>query len=172
MKGKDYKRMCEEMRTASVVAVVMLSCGIALCDSISNLSQIVGIDLTHELCQGLPSGSGFANWEAVTLATLRAIRMGDATNFVANTTAGMLNREFEIALTNDVPATFAQAFSLTSAEFSRYYVTSYAVITNAPERVCVDINVLLRRGISSHDILETLNFSLLKTNYVWKVDGL
>jgi len=159
---------------ASAFAAVVLSRGVALGDSISNLSQVVGMDLTQELCQAMPSGSGFANWETTALATLRAIRMGDATNFVANSTPGMLSREFEVVATNavSVPATFTQAFSLTSSEFSRYRVTAYAVTTNSPGRVCVDINVLLRRGDSQNDIPETLNLSLIKTNDVWKVDGL
>lgn len=160
------------MRKNFFVMAVALSCGFAIGDSISNLSQVVGMDITHELCQGLPSGSGFSDWEMTALATLRAIRMGDVTNFVANSTTGMLNREFDVCITNVIPATFSQAFCLTSSEFSRYHLTSYAVSTNVPGRVCVDLSVMLRRVTSQHDISESLNLVLLKTNEVWKVDGL
>lgn len=157
---------------AATFAAVVLSRGVALGDSISNLSQVVGMDLSQELCQGMPRGGGFADWETTTLAMLRAMRTGDATNFVANSTAGMLEREFAVCVTNGVSEKFVQAFSQTSVEFSHFRVSSYAVTTNVPERVCLDISVLLRRGVSPHDIPETMNVSLLKTNGVWKVDGL
>jgi len=84
----------------------------------------------------------------------------------------MLDREFEVILTNGIPAAFSLAFSQTSAEFLRYRVTSYDITTNTTESVCVNINVMLGRGTSTNDIQEIFNFSLLKTNEVWKVDGL
>ena len=78
-----------------IVVALVLSCGLAFGDSISNLSQIVGRDITQEVCLSMPAGHDFANWEATTLAVLRSMRTGDVTNFVANSTAGMLDREFE-----------------------------------------------------------------------------
>ncbi len=156
-----------------IIAIAFgLSCGFAFGDSISNLSQVVGMDITREVCQSMPVGSGFANWEITALATLRAIRTGDATNFVANSTSEMLYREFEISLTNGVPATFAHAFSQTSAEFSRYRITSYDITTNTVEAVALRLNVQLGRSTSTNDISDTINFYMLKTNDVWKVDGI
>ena len=84
----------------------------------------------------------------------------------------MLDREFEVSLTNGIPAAFSIAFSQTSPEFSRYRVIVYDITTNTTESVCVNINVMLGRGASTNDIQEIFNFSLLKTNEVWKVDGL
>ena len=155
-----------------IVVALVLSCGLAFGDSISNLSQIVGRDITQEVCLSMPAGHDFANWEATTLAVLRSMRTGDVTNFVANSTAGMLDREFEVSLTNGIPAAFSLAFSQTSTEYSRYRVTAYDITTNTTESVCVNINVMLGRGASTNDIQEIFNFSLLKTNEVWKVDGL
>ena len=160
------------MKNIITVAALVLSCRLALGDSISNLSQIVGRDITQEVCLSMPVGHDFANWETTTLAVLRSIRTGDVTNFVANATAGMLDREFEVILTNGIPAAFSLAFSQASAEFLRYRVTSYDITTNTTESVCVNINVMLGRGTSTNDIQEIFNFSLLKTNEVWKVDGL
>ena len=154
------------------VAALVLSCGLAFGDSISNLSQIVGRDITQEMCLAMPAGHDFSNWETTTLAMLRSIRTGDVTNFVANSTAGMLKREYALSLTNGIPAAFSLAFLQTAEEFSRYRVTSYDITTNTAESVCVNINVMLRRGASTNDIPEAFNISLLKTNGVWKVDGL
>ena len=154
-----------------IVAALALACGFAFGDSISNLSQIVGRDITQEVCLSMPAGHDFANWEATTLAVLRSMRTGDVTNFVANATAGMLDREFEVSLTNGIPAAFSLAFSQTSSEFSRYRVTSYSITTNTTGSVCVNINVMLGRGASTNDIQEIFNFALLKTNEVWRVDG-
>ena len=120
----------------------------------------------------MPAGHDFANWEATTLAVLRSMRTGDVTNFVANSTAGMLDREFEVSLTNGIPAAFSLAFSQTSTEYSRYRVTAYDIATNTTDSVCVNISVMLGRAASTNDIQEIFNFSLLKTNDVWKVDGL
>ena len=159
------------MKNIIIVAALVSSCGLAFGDSISNLSQIVGRDITQEVCLSMPAGHDFVNWEATTLAVLRSMRTGDATNFVANSTAGMLDREFEVSLTNGIPAAFSLAFSQTSSEFSRYRVTSYNITTNTTESVCVNINVMLGRGASTNDIQEIFNFSLLKTNEVWRVDG-
>ena len=155
-----------------IVAALVSSCGLAFGDSISNLSQIVGRDITQEVCLSMPAGHDFANWEATTLAVLRSMRTGDATNFVANSTAGMLDREFEVSLTNGIPAAFSLAFSQTSTEYSRYRVTAYDITTNTTDSVCVNISVMLGRAASTNDIQEIFNFSLLKTNDVWKVDGL
>ena len=106
-----------------LVAVLFMACATALAsarvevsalpfgDSISNLSQIVGRDITQEVCLSMPAGHDFANWEATTLAVLRSMRTGDVTNFVANSTAGMLDREFEVSLTNGIPAAFSLAFT-------------------------------------------------------------
>ena len=163
------RNMCKDQ---IIVAALVLSCGLAFGDSISNLSQIVGRDITQEVCLSMPAGHDFANWEATTLAVLRSMRTGDVTNFVANSTAGMLDREFEVSLTNGIPADFSLSFSQTSAEFSRYRVTSYNIITNTTESVDVNINVMFGRGTSTNDIQEIFNFSLLKTNEVWKVDGI
>ena len=160
------------MKNIITVAALVLSCGLAFGDSISNLSQIVGRDITQEMCLAMPTGHDFANWETTTLAVLRSIRTGDVTNFVANSTTGMLKREYELSLTNGIPAAFSLAFSQTSAEFSRYRVTSYDITTDTTESVCVNMNVMLGRGASTNDIQEIFNFSLLKTNEVWKVDGL
>ena len=155
-----------------IVVALVLSCGLAFGDSISNLSQIVGMDITQEVCLSMPAGHDFANWEATTLAVLRSMRTGDVTNFVANSTAGMLEKEFEVGVTNGISAAFSIAFSQTSTEFSRYRVIAYDITTNTTESVCVNINVMLGRGASTNDIQEIFNFSLLKTNEVWKVDGL
>ena len=160
------------MKNIIIVAALVSSCGLAFGDPISNLSQIVGRDITQEVCLSMPAGHDFANWEATTLAVLRSMRTGDVTNFVANSTAGMLDREFEVSLTNGIPAAFSIAFSQTSTEFSRYRVIAYDITTNTTESVCVNINVMLGRGASTNDIQEIFNFSLLKTNEVWKVDGL
>lgn len=167
-----------------LVTVLFMACATALAsarvevsalpfgDSISNLSQIVGRDITQEVCLSMPAGHDFANWEATTLAVLRSMRTGDVTNFVANSTAGMLDREFEVSLTNGIPAAFSLAFSQTSIEYSRYRVTAYDITTNTTDSVCVNISVMLGRAASTNDIQEIFNFSLLKTNDVWKVDGL
>ena len=160
------------MKNLITVAALALSCGLAFGDSVSNLSQIVGRDITQEVWLSMPVGYDFANWETATLAVLRSMRTGDVTNFVANATTGMLDREFEVSMTNGIPAAFSLAFSQTSAEFSRYRVTSYDIITNTAESARVNINVILGRGASTNDIQEIFNFSLLKTNEVWKVDGL
>ena len=160
------------MKNIIIVAALVSSCGLAFGDPISNLSQIVGRDITQEVCLSMPAGHDFANWEATTLAVLRSMRTGDVTNFVANSTAGMLDREFEVSLTNGIPAAFSIAFSQTSTEFSRYRVIAYDITTNTTESVCVNINVMLGRRASTNDIQEIFNFSLLKTNEVWKVDGL
>ena len=154
------------------VAALVLSCGLAFGDSISNLSQIVGRDITQEMCLAMPAGHDFSNWETTTLAMLRSIRTGDVTNFVANSTAGMLKREYALSLTNGIPAAFSLAFLQTSEEFSCYRVTSYDITTNTAESACVNINMMLRREASTNDMDEIFNFSLLKTNEVWKVDGL
>ena len=158
--------------SGGIVTALVLSCGLAFGDSISNLSQIVGRDITQEMCLAMPAGHDFANWETTTLAMLRSIRTGDVTNFVANSTAGMLEKEFEVGVTNGISAAFSIAFSQTSTEFSRYRVIAYDITTNTTESVCVNINVMLGRGASTNDIQEIFNFSLLKTNEVWKVDGL
>ena len=160
------------MKNIITVAALALSCGLAFGDSISNLAQIVGRDITQEVCLLMPAGHDFANWETTTLAALRSMRTGEVTNFVANVTAGMLDREFGVSLTNGIPAAFSLAFSQTSAEFSRYRITSYDISTDTTESVCVNMNVMLGRGASTNDIQEIVNFSLLKTNEVWKVDGL
>ena len=160
------------MKNIITVAALVLSCGLAFGDSISNLSQIVGRDITQEMCLAMPAGHDFANWETTTLAVLRSIRTGDVTNFVANSTAGMLKREYELSLTNGIPAAFSLAFLETSAEFSRYRVTSYDILTNTAESASVNINVILVREASTNEMQEIFNFSLLKTNEVWKVDGL
>ena len=89
-----------------IVVALVLSCGLAFGDSISNLSQIVGMDITQEVCLSMPAGHDFANWEATTLAVLRSMRTGDVTNFVANSTAGMLDREFERTATLLLRAVF------------------------------------------------------------------
>ena len=89
-----------------IVVALVLSCGLAFGDSISNLSQIVGRDITQEVCLSMPAGHDFANWEATTLAVLRSMRTGDVTNFVANSTAGMLDREFERTATLLLRAVF------------------------------------------------------------------
>lgn len=156
----------------TIAALVVVSCGLAFGDSISNLSQIVGRDITQEMCLAMPAGHDFANWETTTLAVLRSIRTGDVTNFVANSTAGMLKREYELSLTNGIPAAFSLAFLETSAEFSRYRVTSYDILTNTAESASVNINVILVREASTNEMQEIFNFSLLKTNEVWMVDGL
>ena len=156
----------------TIAALVVVSCGLAFGDSISNLSQIVGRDITQEMCLAMPAGHDFATWETTTLAVLRSIRTGDVTNFVANSTAGMLIREYELSLTNGIPAAFSLAFLETSAEFSRYRVTSYDILTNTAESASVNINVILVREASTNEMQEIFNFSLLKTNEVWKVDGL
>lgn len=160
------------MKKASIVVAVVMFCGFAVGDSISNMAQIVGRDITQDMCMAMPTGYGFSNWEKATLAVLRAIRTGDATNFFANATIEMLNREFAVSPTNSIPENFSQAFAQTSAEFSRYRVTSYEIRTNTSDLVGLDINLMLRRGTSTNDILETINFSLIRTNDVWKVDGL
>ena len=165
-------RMGKTMKNTITVTALALSCGLAFGDSISNLAQIVGRDITQEMCLAMPAGHDFSNWETTTLAMLRSIRTGDVTNFVANSTTGMLKREYELSLTNGIPAAFSLAFSQTSAEFSRYRVTSYDITTDTTESVCVNMNVMLGRGASTNDIQEIFNFSLLKTNEVWKVDGL
>ena len=161
--------MCKGVIT---IAALALSCGFAFGNSISNLSQIVGRDITQEVCLAMPAGHDFANWETTTLAVLRSIRTGDVTNFVANSTAGMLKREYELSLTNGIPAAFSLAFLETSAEFSRYRVTSYDILTNTAESASVNINVILVREASTNEMQEIFNFSLLKTNEVWMVDGL
>ena len=84
----------------------------------------------------------------------------------------MLDREFEVCLTNGIPAAFPLAFSQTSTEYSRYRMTAYDVTSNTTDSVCVNISVMLGRAASTNDIQEIFNFSLLKTNEVWKVDGL
>ena len=94
------------MKNTIIVAALVLSCGLAFGDSISNLSQIVGRDITQEVCLSMPAGHDFANWEATTLAVLRSMRTGDVTNFVANSTAGMLDREFERTATLLLRAVF------------------------------------------------------------------
>ena len=160
------------MKNTITIAALALACGFAFGDSISNLSQIVGRDITQEMCLAMPAGHDFANWETTTLAVLRSIRTGDVTNFVANSTAGMLKREYELSLTNGIPAAFSLAFLETSAEFSRYRVTSYDILTNTAESASVNINVILVREASTNEMQEIFNFSLLKTNEVWKVDGL
>ena len=106
------------MKNTIIVAALVLSCGLAFGDSISNLSQIVGRDITQEVCLSMPAGHDFANWEATTLAVLRSMRTGDVTNFVANSTAGMLDRDFEVSLTNGIPAAFSLAFFQTSLVFN------------------------------------------------------
>lgn len=160
------------MKRIISVAVLALSFGIASGDSITNLSQLVGRELTQEACQKMPVGHDFSNWETATLAVLRSIRMGDVTNFVANATAGMLDREFEVGLTNGIIETFSLAFAQTSGEFSRCRIVSYDITTNTAESACVNINVTLGRGASTNDIPETFNFSFLKVNDAWKINGL
>lgn len=160
------------MKKLIVFPLVAVLYSLAFGEPISNLSQVVGVDLTPAVCSQLPSGCGFADWEIATLAMIRNIRTGDATNFVANATAELLAREFDVALTNGVPDEFAQAFALTSAEFAHYRLASYALATNLPDRVGLGMSVTLRRNEASHDISEVMNVSLLKTNAVWLVDGL
>ena len=49
------------MKNIIIVAALVSSCGLAFGDSISNLSQIVGRDITQEVCLSMPAGHDFAN---------------------------------------------------------------------------------------------------------------
>ena len=57
MRGKVEK----SVKSIITVAALVLSCRLALGDSISNLSQIVGRDITQEVCLSMPVGHDFAN---------------------------------------------------------------------------------------------------------------
>ena len=49
------------MKNTITIAALALSCGFAFGDSISNLSQIVGRDITQEVCLSMPVRHDFAN---------------------------------------------------------------------------------------------------------------
>lgn len=148
--------------------VIALTAGSAFC--VTNLAQIVGRDLTPEVCSGIPDDS--STWESAALATLKFIRLGDATNFWRISTADLLVREFEAASSNGMSEVFASAFRDASAEFSHYMPMSYSVVTNTKNRVSLDLPTLLKRGESTSGITELFHFSLISTDSGWRLDDM
>ena len=67
--------MCKGVIT---IAALALSCGFAFGNSISNLSQIVGRDITQEVCLAMPVGHDFASWETTALAARQSSGVASA----------------------------------------------------------------------------------------------